>query len=169
MSTASAIPAVIDYLVTTCEASSALGAATPAVVVVDGPNVTDDLLTNQRLLWIGYDLVAATHDAASSTQDWPLLDAAKTDDETGDVICTAQFWSGDTAMKTNRDGCKAIVDAVAGLLRGTPVAGGPGDTTMGGLVFWSRISATAWSQQQRSDGAAVVCVFTVSFMARESG
>lgn len=169
MSTASMVPAVIDYLVARCQASPLLGAATPPVVVVDGPNVTADLLVNQRLLWIGYDHVTASADTGQGDLSWPLLDAGKTDDEAGEVTCSAQFWSGDTTMKPNRDGCAAIVGAVAGLVRGYPPHGDAGDTTMGGLVFWSGISRAAWVQQQKSDGAVAVCVFTVIFEARETG
>jgi hypothetical protein len=37
---------------------------------------------------------------------------------------------------------------------------------MGGLLFWSRISETSWQQAQRSDGAAVICVFKIAYRAR---
>jgi hypothetical protein len=155
------VPAVIDYLVTTCQASSALGAATPPVEVIDGPNVTADLLVSQRLLWIGYDALNSALEDATSALDWPFMDFARTVDEDGEVVCTAEFWSGDTVMKTVRD-----VTAVGALLRGTAASAGPGDTTMGGLVFWSRITSTAWGQWQKSDGADVICVFKIVYKSR---
>lgn len=168
MTTTSLLPAVIDYLVTTCTASAALGAASPAVVVVDGPNVTEDLLANQRLLWIGYDRLNPAEPAAAAGQDWPVLDAARTVDEDGEITCSAQFWSGDTTVKPNRDGCAAIVEAVAALLRGTPAAGGGGDTTMGGLVRWSRAATWVWAQRQQNDGTAVLCVFKIVYQGRNT-
>jgi hypothetical protein len=166
MTAASLAPAVIDYLVTTCQASLLLGAAPAPVTVVDGPNVTEDTMANQRLLWIGYDRANPAEVAAATSLDWPNLDQARTDDEQGEITCTAEYWSGSTTIKANRDGCAAIVNAVAALLKGTTASAGPGDTTMGGLVFWSRVPATSWLQQQRDDGATVVCVFKVAYYGR---
>ena len=60
----------------------------------------------------------------------------------------------------------AIVEAVAQLLKGDATTSGPGDTSMGGLLFWSRVSATSWQQAQRSDGATVICVFRITYKAR---
>jgi hypothetical protein len=163
----SQVPAVTDYLVTTAQASTSLGASTTApVVVVDGEDVTQDLRANQRLLWIGFDPLNPGQAAASAAQDWPNLDQGRAIDEDGEITCAAQYWSGSTAMKFNRDGCAAIAGAFAALLRGTPAAGGPGDTQMGGLVFWSRVAAWEWSQQQLPSGAAVMCVFKVLYRAR---
>lgn len=164
----SMVPAVTDYLVTTCQASALLGAATPPVVVLDGPDVTADVRVSQRLLWIGYSPASPATAAGVAQQDWPNLDHARTLDEQGEITCAAECWSGDTVIKTSRDGCAAIVAAVSQLLRGTPVSSGPGDTTMGGLVFWSRLSAWEWTQQQDGEGAAVLCVFKVSYYARLS-
>ena len=88
-------------------------------------------------------------EAATTTQEWPIIDVARTVDEDGEITCTAEYWSGSTTMKPTRDGCAAIVEAVATLLKGYPQRGGPGDTSMGDLVLWSRVSATAWGQQQK--------------------
>jgi len=173
VSAASQVPAVIDYLVATCQASPAFGPVPVAgaiapvpVVVTDGPNVTEDVMANQRLLWIGYDRTNPGEVSGTTALDWPNLDMARTVDEDGEITCSAEFWSGDTTVKTNRDGCAAIVTAVSELLKGTPVTGGPGDTTMGGLCFWSRVSASAWAQQQKSTGATVLCVFKIAYRAR---
>ena len=51
-------------------------------------------------------------------------------------------------------------------LRGTPSAGGPGDTQMGGLVFWSRVSAGSWYQRPGQNGIAVMHVFKIVYRAR---
>jgi hypothetical protein len=161
------VPAVIDWLVSAAAASPLLGAANPPVVVLDGPDVSPDVLAQPRLLWVG---ASGPHDpaveAAAAQSDWPILDAARTTDEDVEITCAAEYWSGSAAMKVNRDGCAAIVDAFASLLRGTPQAGGPGDTTMGGLVFWSRVSPVSWQQEQRSDGSAALCQFKVMYRGR---
>ena len=56
MTTTTQVPDVLDYLYTTCKASTLLGAApgTP-VIVFDGPNITDDTAAEPLHLWIGYD------------------------------------------------------------------------------------------------------------------
>lgn len=166
MTAATMVPQVLDYLYAACQQSPLLGQASPAVAVYDGPNPTTDALASQRLLWIGYDPQNPGMEAATIATDWPVLDFARTEDEDAEITCAAEYWSGSTVMKANRDACAAIVEAVADLLRGTPGTGGPGDTTMGGLVFWSRVTAAAWGQVQKDDGVSVVCVFKVQYRAR---
>ena len=166
MSTTTQVPAVLDYLVTACQASASLGAASPAVIVLDGPHITDDTLTEPLHLWIGYDPVNPGEAAASSVQDWPNLDQARTLDEDGEIVCAAEAWGGGAAVKTLRDSCDAIVGAVALLLRGTTISGGPGDTQMGGLVFWSLVTAGSWYQRPSQDGISVMHVFKIVYRAR---
>ena len=162
----SQVPAVTDYLVTTCQNSVLLGLANPPVTVLDGPDVTADIRVQQQLLWIGYNPLAADAEAATATQMWPIMDHARTLDEDGEILCAAEFWTGTTTMKTARDGCASIVGSVATLLRGDPSGGGPGDTSMGALVFWSRISEWSWRQQQGPDGTSVLCVFKIVYKMR---
>ena len=166
MTAPTAVPGVLDYLVTTATASPAIGQATPPVTVIDGPQVTDDILIEQPILWIGADPLNPGEVAATSALDWPVLDHGRTEDEDGEVTCAARYWSGNKVMKTNRDACAAIVEAVADLLKGDATTGGPGDTSMGGLVFWSRVAGTSWEQQTRSDGLTVICVFKIAYRAR---
>lgn len=166
MSTVTQVPEVIDYLVAQCQASSSLGAASPAVIVLDGPQVTDDTLAEQLHLWIGYDPLTPGEAAATTEQDWPNLDQARTLDEDGEIVCAAEAWGGGATVKTVRDQCAAIVGAVDLLLRGTTISGGPGDTQMGGLVFWSRVSAGSWYQRPSQDGFAVMHLFKVIYRAR---
>lgn len=166
MTTTTQVPAVLDYLVAQCAASTSLGAAVPPVIVFDGPNITDDLLAEPLHLWIGYDPMTPGGPAAETDQDWPNLDQARTLDETAEITCAAEAWSGTPTVKTVRDQCDAIVAAVALLLRGTTVSGGPGDTQMGGLVFWSRVTAGQWYQRPSQDGLAVMHVFKIMYQAR---
>jgi hypothetical protein len=165
VSTTTQVPAVLDYLVAQCQASASLGAASPAVEVLDGPNVTQDTLTKQLHLWIGWDPLNPGEAAAQSNADWPNVDHARTLDEDVSIVCTAEAWGGGTVVKTLRDQCNAIVDAVDLLLRGTP-ATGPGDTQMGGLVFWSRVESGSWYQRPTQDGISVMHVFRIVYQAR---
>lgn len=166
MSTTTQVPDVLDYLVAACQASASLGAARPPVLVFDGPNITDDPLTEPLRLWVGYNPLGPTEPDVETDQDWPVLDAARTLDETAEIVCAAEAWSGTPTVKTVRDQCDAIVAAVAVLLRGTPAVGGPGDTQMGGLVFWSRVTAGQWYQRPSQDGIAVMHVFKIMYLAR---
>lgn len=166
MSTTTQVPAVLDYLVAQCTASASIGAASPAVIVLDGPNITEDTLAEPLHLWIGWDPLNQGEAAAQVNADWPVLDHAETLDETGEVVCAAEAWGGGAVVKTVRDQCDAIVGAVDLLLRGGPLGEGPGDTTMGGLVFWSRVSAGSWYQRPSQSGISVMHVFRIVYQAR---
>lgn len=167
MTTTSQVPDVIDYLVAQAQASLSLGASPTAPVVIhDGPPLTADTLVQPLHLYIGWDQVSGSGGDPSAVQSWPVLDHARTKDEDGTIVCTADAWSGDTTMKTQRDACAAIVAAVELLLRGEPDAGGPGDASMGGLLLWSGVDAATWFPRQTPGGAGCACVFTVIFRAR---
>lgn len=168
MTTTSQIPAVIDYLVTAAKASASLGSSASAPVTIhDGPAVTDDLLTEPLHLYIGWDQPTGGGVPAEAVQDWPVMDHARTRDEDGTIVCTADAWSGDTTAKTQRDACKAIVAAVELLLRGDTLTGGPGDASMGGLVMWSGVSGPyEWYPRQTPEGAGCACVFRITYQAR---
>jgi hypothetical protein len=168
MTTTSQIPAIIDYLVNSCQQSTALGAAagTAKVIVIDGPPLTTDTFADKLHLYIGgnpdTDVVTAT-----AVQAWPVMDSARTRDEDGDITLTADAWVGSSVMKTARDACAAIVAAVELLLRGTLAVGGPGDATMGGLAMWSSVDGPySWTQRQTQQGAGCSCEFRITYRAR---
>lgn len=165
MTTTSAVPAVIDYLVAAAKSSPLLGAATPAVSVFDGvqpPVVTQAL---NQVLWIGADPTQPDGVFADAAQAWAVLDHARTKDEDGTVTCSAQHWSGDPSVKVHRDGAATIVGGVEQLLRGDGRTG-PGDATMGRLVFWSGVDVGRWETRQLAGGVAVLVTFTIVFRAR---
>lgn len=169
--TTSLTPAVIDYLVTACRASTVLGAAFPdPVVVMDGPETTADTLTENRHLWIGGwpgFAGAVGGVTAAADQDFAFADRGRTRTETGDVQCAAHAWGGSTVMKTHRDSCHAIVSAVELLLRGDPVSGGPGDYSMGGLLLWSQVAGPyEWTPRQGDEGAGMLCTFKITYEGR---
>jgi hypothetical protein len=166
MTLTSQVPAVIDYLVKAAQASASLGASPSAKVrVIDGPPPTGDTLTEQRILYIGWDQVNGSPGGDDEAQSWSVLDQARTREEDGTITCTADGWAGGASMKAARDACAAIVGAVELLLRGNGTTG-PGDATMGRLVFWSAVDDLKWYPRQDQEGAAMACVFTISFRAR---
>ena len=167
MTTTSQSPAVIDWLVAAAKASLLLGSAASPVSVFDGPQPPAATQALQRVLWIGADPASPDGEAATAVQAWPFLDKGRTRDEDGDITCAAQHWSGDPLAKAHRDGAAAIVAGVELLLRGVPANGGPGDLTMGGLVFWSSVDGPfGWYPRQVAGGSACLVTFRVTYRAR---
>ena len=164
MTLTSQVPAVTDYLIAAAKASAQLGQASPAVQVHDGPPATDDQLANQLNLWIGWNQVAGSPGGDDAAQSWSILDNARTREEDGSITLTADAWGGES-MKQARDACAAIVAGVELLLRGNGTTG-PGDATMGRLVFWSSTDDFKWYPRRDSSGTGMACVFTVAFRAR---
>jgi hypothetical protein len=158
---------VIGYLVTQCQQNPALGAAPlNPVLIIDGPTGAGEPLTQQQILWIGFDAVTGNADDAVATQKFAFLGTSGGyRDEDGSITCTAQAWSGDPAPVPARAQCKAIVGAVEVMLRGAPTLG-PGDSSMGGLVQWSQIEDLAWFQWQDGTGYSAMCVFKITYFAR---
>lgn len=162
------IPDVIDYLVAQCQANPALGGASPPVTIIDGPTAGGEPLATGLQLWIGFDSVTSAPEAGHASQRFAFLGASGNvrDEPDASIPCTAQAWSGDTSPHPARLLCKALVGAVEVMLRGAPSTGGPGDSSMGGLVQWSQVLDTAWTQRQDGNGYSAACVFHVGFYAR---
>jgi hypothetical protein len=164
-------PQVIDYLVAACAASTTLGAAQPVPVIIhDGPELTSDTLEEPRHLWIGgYPAALKSGEpGASGDQDFAFSgDQGATRDETIDIVCAADSWGGGISLKTFRDDCEAIVDAVSLMLRGSPRTGGPGDFSLGGLVMWAATTGPfEWYPRQTADGAGMLCTFKIQYRGR---
>jgi hypothetical protein len=164
----SLVPAVTDYLVTAATASPLLGAnPTVKVSVFDGPQPPNATQGLERVLWIGADPAALGDAAAEAEQVFPVMDHARTRDEDGSVVIAAQHWNGSTDNKVHRDGAAAIIAGVELLLRGLPKDGGPGDTTMGDLVWWSEVTGPyAWRPRQVAGGALCLVTCFVTYHAR---
>ena len=161
---------VIGYLFAQCSANVALGNnGNGPVTVFDGPGTLGEQSTDvSQALWIGWDAIGAGTEAAAAVQKWSFLGQnGNFRDEDGEIICTAQAWSGDTVPANSRIQCKLIVGALETMLRGVPPAG-PGDSSMGNLVQWSQVSGPyQWHQTQASQfGYSAACVFRVQYFAR---
>ena len=166
MTTTSQIPAVTDWLVSACQNSPVLGAASPPVQVFDGPQPPAATQALPLALWIGADAMNPGQATGESAQSWPVMDNARTKDEDGSLICSAQNWSGTASNQTVRNGADGLLSAVELLLRGNGGAGDPGDASMGGLVFWSGVDETQWYPRQIAGGVAMLVVFKIIYRAR---
>lgn len=160
---------VTTYLFTQASLNPALGQAVlNPVLVIDGPIVNRDQWgAYQQRLAIGYDAITGMAELGTAAQRWPFLGASGNyREETGAITCTAEAFSGDLIPADVRVQCKAIVGAVEIMLRGSPATGGPGDSTMGGLVQWSQVEDFTWTQAQAEYGFSAACVFKVTYLAR---
>jgi len=167
VSTTDLIPDVLDYLVAQCQAAAVPGGSLAGVTVFDGPQPSAAATGLEQVLWVGYDPMSPGTEIASAEQEFAFLgDQGATRNETGSLICCAKHWTGDTTLKVHRDGCKAITGAVELMLRGLPADGGPGDYSLGGLVFWAQFAGATWYQQLIDDGAEAVCVFRIGYFGR---
>lgn len=164
----SLVPQVTDYLVAAATASALLGANPAAKVnVFDGPQLPAATEGMERVLWIGADPAAPGDATAEAEQAFALMDHARTRDEDGSIVISAQHWNGDTSNKVHRDGVAAIIGGVELLLRGLPQDGAPGDTTMGGLVFWSEVTGPySWRPRQLANGASCLVTCFVTYHGR---
>ena len=167
-------PAVIAYLLEQAASNPALGGASPPVIIIDGEPATQDVLVlnpaglTQRLYVGSQAYSQELTPGGSSAQAFSFLDQARTRDCTIDVLCAAEAVSGDGVMAEARAGAYAVAAAVELLLRGSPgtTAPSPGDATMGGLVYWSGVTALELSQEQSTQGAIALVKFTVNAFVR---
>jgi hypothetical protein len=159
------VPDVIDYLVTACQSNSALAAL--GVTVFDGPQPSGAASGIEQVLWVGHNPKDTIAEIGSADQAYAFVgDMGATRDETGEVVLCAKHWTGDLSFKLHRDGCKAITGAVELMLRGLPATGGPGDFSLGGLVFWAQMQNAVWWQSLADGGAEAYCAFKVSYSGR---
>ena len=156
MSDTSAVPAIIDWLLTGATA------ALPNATVVDGPGA-GDFATPQDVLMIGVENPFglgnnAAELAANTQQSWAHA-AGTARDERGSITCVATSWNPEGNQKAARDATFALVAEVERLLRADP--------RMGGLVVQAGFGETAnYSQMQGDTGAAALLSFSVTFHAR---
>jgi hypothetical protein len=178
--------AVIDYLVAQCQTVAfadayvtaytdsygPLPAMPPVTVsVFDGPTISDTQLVGTQRVWVGADGPASPGqevEAATFAQDFAFIDHARTKDDRIDVACAAECFDGDpTRRKFARDSAFSLMGAVELLLRGDPSVPGPGDASMGGLVFWSQVTGPGQLiQAQTTDGISALVRFHVTAFTR---
>lgn len=167
MSTTDLLPNVLDYLVAQCQAAAVTGGTLAGVTVFDGQQPSAAATGIEQVLWVGHNPMSPDEEIGTAEQEFAALgNMGRTRNETGSIVCCAKHWTGDTTMSVHRDGCKAITGAVELLLRGTPATGGPGDISLGGLVFWAQFTGATWWQQLIGGGAEAYCAFKIGYFAR---
>lgn len=157
MTTASAVPTLIDALVAVGQA--AFPSATSPVIVIDGPgNTAQDL---GQFLFIGCpdpDSADAA-DSATSDQIWPYTDHVFRR-ETITVSCGALAWTGDTetgSMKTVRDQVYAILQAFTNAIVADP-------SLTGAVLMVTGASNLALKQQSDDQGLIAYLSFDITAM-----
>jgi hypothetical protein len=151
----SALPALINALVTNARANTALA----DVDVYDGFGVTSDPAHN--ILHVGVDDVNSNAEAFSgyAQQEWANANHTSRDEE-GHVVCAASSWNGDGDAKAARDNAFATVAAVENMLRTNTSQG------VSSLLWTSMGGRIALSQWQDDAGATAVVIFTITYRAR---
>lgn len=144
----SRVPAVIDALVSTLDAALTAD-------VFDGPYIT---APDADFVCVGWS--PGSEDSANATQEWAGL-GNKARDETIDVVCYADSYSGDLTTKTRRDAAYTLLTAVENALRTDPTLGGaipqPG---------WAQMGEHVLTQQQTANGLEVGITFHVLVRTR---
>lgn len=161
----SRIPALVDYLVTLFTNAATLGAATPAVAILDGPAVTE--LDSPLKLYVGWtdpDNISETGEVgADSQQTWGAIGRFGRN-ETVTIHCCAEAWSGTDSIQAMRLAVTGVTAAVETLMQA--------DTTQfGGNVLFPDPGLTNVSLPQTSTthGALARQTFDLSFRCRIGG
>lgn len=154
MTDVSAIPEVIDALVTTARANL------PATVIVSDGFITSDDPGNFLMIGVDDPDNANSASTATSVQQWASTGLGGTTDEMGDVTCAALSWNGDGDSKAARDSAFATCAGLAVALRANPSMSLP-------TLLWTRYgTSTTLTEDQTDNAAQALVVFTVHFRAR---
>lgn len=167
MSSTTAVPATIGYLVDTFTAASTLGAGTPPVAVYCGPQLSGDFA--QLALYVAVDdptamLRGNDLTGASSNQQWVGSGATRKKDEQLSVFCTAEAWSGDVGTRAAMVAVYGIVAAVEDVLRLNATSGSLGGTAQLLELPGSTGHSLRWLQGEK--GIAAHVLFRIDFKAR---
>jgi len=153
------VPATLDYLVALFKAAATIGAATPAVEVIDGPMPNSGPLP--LALWVGVDdLIGASKgedtQAAESQKSRTTYGSGR--DEEITVYCVAAAWTGNEG-----DGYSALRAAAAGIVTAvetvvTADTGAPATSQIPG------VTAGEW-RQRPLNGLQVFVPFEIVYLA----
>lgn len=157
MAATSRVPALIDYLVTAFTAAPALGQATPAVSVFDGPPVTAD--PAPLALYVGVDDVFSDSAPTSATSEQSRMGAGRGKQETTTINCAAVAWDGTSDLRGRRVAAYAIVAAIEDMVRTN------GDQ-FGGYAQQGSPGVSGGTLRQSSAGGSTVQVaFSITFIS----
>lgn len=148
---ASVVPALIDALVTNIAAAG--------IRTFDGFGVSEDPGLNYVLVGVDDPDSDSMGFAADATQTWANANYTSRD-ETGEVICAAVAWNGESDQKAARDAAYANLDTIAAMLKANPSQG------VAQLLWTSFGSRVQLSQDQNEKGANAIVVFRIHYRAR---
>jgi hypothetical protein len=155
--TTSRVPALIDYLVAEFTTAATLGAATPAVLVFDGPPTTGD--PAPLALYVGVDDAFADTAATSATSEQTATGLAQKREELATIHLAAVAWAGTDDMKTVRASAYSIVGAVEDLVRAdTALAGLPG-----AALARPGVTGIVLQQNNTAQGAVAQVSFQITY------
>jgi hypothetical protein len=151
----SAIPAAIEALV----ALWTTAFADDPVTVVDGPPLNDQ--TGADYLYVGWQLGQDV--GAEMAQDFASAGARRRD-ETFDILCQVDCWTGDSDVPARRARAFDVLAAVEDSLRAT--SANPTAPNLRNAVLWSHLTQGLLVQRNTDQGVAVQIPFRVSCRAR---
>jgi hypothetical protein len=155
--TTSRIGPLIDYLFNLFNAAPTLGAATPPVLVFDGPVVT--AAPAQLALYVGVDDVFTDQAPISASSEQARMGSTRGRQETVTIHCAAVAWAGTDDSRTVRAQAFAILAAVEDLIRGNA-------DKFGGLADQGSPGVSGIGlQQSTSDGTTAQVAFQVTFIS----
>lgn len=147
-----AIPQVINGIITTLSGSSALS----GVRIFDGPEV--DMSYPNDFIAVGHD---GSEDGevsvANVTQIFEQLGNMK-QFEDGTVECFLSTWDGGTSLSARRARAGVLLSAIDTAIRA--------DSTLAGSCIYSLLSSHQMTYLQTDQGAAVNISFTITYRAR---
>lgn len=135
------VPASVDQLLVLFRGAPALD----GVRVDDGPPVED--MDDGRAIGVGVSVQDVN--GAQVTSGYDLGGR----NDSFDIACAAQCWSGDTDMPAMRTQVYALFDLIGALLAANP--------DLGGVVTWARMVRHAYRPMQDRAGALALIEFTV--------
>lgn len=152
MAVTTALPQVINGIITQLNASSALS----GVRIFDGIEIDSS--------YPG-DFVAVGHDGSddgevlvsNSTQSYEQLGNLK-QFEDGQIDCFLSTWDGGTSLTARRTRAAALISAVDTAIRA--------DVSLGGSCLYSGIVSHSFTYLQTTNGAAVNVRFQIGYRAR---
>lgn len=152
MTVTTALPQVINGILTSFKASSALA----GIRIFDGIEI--DSSYPGDFIAIGHD---GTDDGqvtvSNSTQQFLQLGNLKQFDD-GVIECFLSTWDGGTDLTARRARAAQLISAVDTAIRA--------DVSFGGTCIYSQLASYSFVYLQTSQGAAVNVHFTISYRAR---
>lgn len=150
--TTTALPNLIDAVVTALKAASSLS----GVTIYDGIEIDSSDPTS----WIsvGHDGSEDGEVVAANVRNEYKALGAKSMFEDGTLNCTLSAWTGETNLSVCRNSAYTLLNAIDTVIRIDP--------SFGGVVLYSGLENHSPTYLQTNQGAAVQINFTIFYRAR---